>query len=205
MASNINYLDIDEEFPVPGQDNDSQGFRDNFAVTKSSLQSAKTEIGDLQLNSAKLNAGNNFQRNSINNATLINNVEFVYPTGDLTTDDGARIRFTDGHYQNIAIATDDLNLTLEDFGPNGFLSKMRLAIRGSNPVASTEFTFNWIADNGGTIKTNPNNWPWNEVSGTNDNPLKTTVDAGPDPEIFDIWTDNSGGTVYIEYIGKFTT
>jgi hypothetical protein len=42
MASNINYVNVDESFPVAGQDNDSQGFRDNFATIKSSLASAKS-------------------------------------------------------------------------------------------------------------------------------------------------------------------
>ena len=30
MASTINTANIDETYPIAGQDNDSQGFRDNF-------------------------------------------------------------------------------------------------------------------------------------------------------------------------------
>ena len=34
MASNINTNTIDENYPVAGIDNDSQGFRDNFTSIK---------------------------------------------------------------------------------------------------------------------------------------------------------------------------
>ena len=48
MASSINPNNIDTTYPVAGQDNDSQGFRDNFTNTKSNFEFAETEIDDLQ-------------------------------------------------------------------------------------------------------------------------------------------------------------
>jgi hypothetical protein len=48
MASSINPNNISVTFPVAGQDNDSQGFRDNFNNIKTNLTSAKTELEDLQ-------------------------------------------------------------------------------------------------------------------------------------------------------------
>lgn len=50
MSSNINPNNIDREFPVAGQDNDSQGFRDNFTAISAGLAVAKTEITALQTN-----------------------------------------------------------------------------------------------------------------------------------------------------------
>ena len=44
MTSAINYTGIDPTFPVAGQDNDSQGFRDNFGAIQTALETAKTEI-----------------------------------------------------------------------------------------------------------------------------------------------------------------
>ena len=44
MASNISTTNIDETYPVAGQDNDSQGFRDNFSQIKTQLGTASTEI-----------------------------------------------------------------------------------------------------------------------------------------------------------------
>jgi hypothetical protein len=48
MASNINPYNVDGTFPVAGQDNPSQGFRDNFTNIKNNFTFAQTEISDLQ-------------------------------------------------------------------------------------------------------------------------------------------------------------
>ena len=40
---------INTAFPVPGADNDTQGFRDNFGNIRLSLERASTEITDLQV------------------------------------------------------------------------------------------------------------------------------------------------------------
>lgn len=50
MSSNINPNNIDGAYPVAGQDNNSQGFRDNFTNTKTNFQYAANEITDLQNN-----------------------------------------------------------------------------------------------------------------------------------------------------------
>lgn len=48
MSSNINPNNIDTTYPIAGQDNDSQGFRDNFTNIKNNFQYAENEISDLQ-------------------------------------------------------------------------------------------------------------------------------------------------------------
>jgi len=48
MTSQINPNNIDGAYPVAGQDNNSQGFRDNFTNTKTNFEYAKDEITDLQ-------------------------------------------------------------------------------------------------------------------------------------------------------------
>jgi len=48
MASSIVTTGIDTAYPVAGQDNDSQGFRDNFTNLKTALDTAKSEITDLE-------------------------------------------------------------------------------------------------------------------------------------------------------------
>jgi hypothetical protein len=50
MASSLAPTSIDATFPVAGQDNDSQGFRDNFNQIKTDLTNAKAELEDLQTN-----------------------------------------------------------------------------------------------------------------------------------------------------------
>ena len=50
MTSAINTNGINVNYPVPGINNSSQGFRDNFAAIKTDLNVAATEITDLQNN-----------------------------------------------------------------------------------------------------------------------------------------------------------
>lgn len=55
MASNIQPYSIDHTYPVAGQDNDSQGFRDNFTNTRNNFIQAKSEIESLQSDVAEIN------------------------------------------------------------------------------------------------------------------------------------------------------
>ena len=48
MASSINPNTINGLYPIAGQDNDSQGFRDNFTNIKNNFNFARSEINDLQ-------------------------------------------------------------------------------------------------------------------------------------------------------------
>ncbi len=66
MTSAINPNNIDGTYPVAGQDNNSQGFRDNFTNTKTNFQYAADEITDLQ-NKAVLKA-------ALTGGTLNNNM-----------------------------------------------------------------------------------------------------------------------------------
>lgn len=70
MASNINPNNIDGAYPVAGQDNDSQGFRDNFTNIKTSFQFAKEEIEALQNSAVTLTGVNNMSGGTIVSATL---------------------------------------------------------------------------------------------------------------------------------------
>jgi hypothetical protein len=69
MASTITEITplIDITFPIPGQDNDTQGFRNNFATIKNSLERAAEEISDLEIIQIGI-------ANQLNNVTFPNNV-----------------------------------------------------------------------------------------------------------------------------------
>ena len=64
MASNIVPGNIDPTYPKAGQDNSSQGFRDNFNSIKNNFTEAKTEIETMQTNKANLNSTNDFSGNT---------------------------------------------------------------------------------------------------------------------------------------------
>ena len=52
----VNVADLDTAFPVPGQDNDSQGFRDNFTVIDNNFTSTKARLADLEANAVRIDS-----------------------------------------------------------------------------------------------------------------------------------------------------
>jgi hypothetical protein len=70
--SSINPNNIDGTYPIAGQDNDSQGFRDNFTNIKNNFTFAASEIADLQNNAILKSAlSGTTLNNNMNNAQLI--------------------------------------------------------------------------------------------------------------------------------------
>ena len=53
MSSLINTTGINTTYPIAGQDNDTQGFRDNWLSIKTNLNTASSEISALQTNAAQ--------------------------------------------------------------------------------------------------------------------------------------------------------
>jgi hypothetical protein len=70
LTSLINFAAINENFPVAGQDNDTQVFRDNFDTIKTNFSAAKTEIEDLQDNVARTDVESDFNYNLVTSVTL---------------------------------------------------------------------------------------------------------------------------------------
>jgi len=73
MTSQINTNGIDVNYPVPGQNNSSQGFRDNFAQIRTQLNTGANEITDLQSKVVVKAALNNSTLNNDMGNTLISN------------------------------------------------------------------------------------------------------------------------------------
>ena len=99
MASNIVPGNIDGTYPKAGQDNSSQGFRDNFSAIKKNFTEAKTEIEDLQTNKASTNANSNFSNYVVSQAIFKDTAETVYAHG--TTGGAVTLNHENGHYQTL--------------------------------------------------------------------------------------------------------
>lgn len=133
--SDINYLSINENFPVAGQDNDTQTFRDNFDTIKNSLRSAKDEITDLQDNTARLDQDNDFNRKIITRAVMQNNYDKKADLGVfLGTQTLISIDFENGPYQIFRAGGGDKNVEFLNFpndssSPTGY-GKITLEIYG---------------------------------------------------------------------------
>jgi hypothetical protein len=85
MTSAIVPGNIDGTFPIAGQDNSSQGFRDNFTAIKNNFTTAATEITNLQANKASTDANTSFNDKVVSRATLKDTAETVYAHGTVSS------------------------------------------------------------------------------------------------------------------------
>jgi len=138
MASQINYNIINGTYPIAGQDNSSQGFRDNFTNIKNNFESAYDEITDLQnkvLLASPLTNGtfnNNMQGNVITNAQMQGMREKYFNVGNAVS--GAiNVDFNVGAFQTMTLAG---SASISDFtsftATNGSFAKIVLQIVVSN-------------------------------------------------------------------------
>ena len=134
MASNIVPGNIDATYPKAGQDNSSQGFRDNFSSIKNNFTEAKTEIEDLQSNKASTNANTNFSDYVVSKATFKDTAETVYPHGTVGSGN-VTLDHENGHYQTLTV-TADTTFSFLNFPVSGTLGRIILDITVS-PTAST--------------------------------------------------------------------
>ena len=90
MTSNINPNNIDGAYPVAGQDNNSQGFRDNFTNIGTNFQFAANEITDLQAKAVLKSAltgtalNNDMGGSILSNAQLQDMSATVVPLGTVS-------------------------------------------------------------------------------------------------------------------------
>jgi hypothetical protein len=145
MTSQIVSSTIDADYPVAGQDNDSQGFRDNFSIIKDGLATGAAEITDLQTNTAKLNADNDFQGNVIANAQTNRLYGTVYHTSSTPT---TNVSLNDGEYQAITLIG-NATLTFVDWPEIDRFAKIRLALKSNG----TEQTITFASEGGGVVRT----------------------------------------------------
>jgi hypothetical protein len=135
MSSSINPNNIDGNFPVAGQPNNTQGFRDNFTNIKTNFSTAATEITDLENNGIFKSAlagtilDNNMADNLIYAAAIRDFSAVAVPltatSGSITVD------YSAGHYQTIS-TTGSISLNFTNFPPSGSAGIIRLSIAITN-------------------------------------------------------------------------
>jgi len=131
MASSINPNNIDGAYPVAGQDNNSQGFRDNFTNIKVNFQYAEDEINDLQTNvvlKAALTGGsvdNNLNGGTIYNVNLndTSTTRTVQSTGSGTV----TINYAAGGYHTIS-TSGSVTLAFSNWPAAGYYGEVIVAV-----------------------------------------------------------------------------
>lgn len=139
MASSINTGNIDGAYPVAGQDNSSQGFRDNFTNIKTNFGYAKSELEDLQTK-AVLKAGltgvaldNDMGGNLLYNVEISQLAMSKYAAGVLGG--SVTLDYANGYYQTLTTSA-SVTLAFTNFPASGKHGEMAVAVTVAN-VAHT--------------------------------------------------------------------
>jgi len=189
--SSINPNTIDGTYPIAGQDNDSQGFRNNFTETKNNFQFAASEITDLQTNAVlkgPLSGGTvdaNFNNLSQQPLVAAQIKQFTSTKIDLgPVSSTTTIDWTQGHFQTLTTAG-SVNLSFATTWP---LTNLYTTLRLQANVTSTSYTISLP----GTVLTSFAN----SIQGYN---YATGAITFPSAGIytFDFTTYDSGATVTI--------
>lgn len=139
MTSQINPNNINGAYPVAGQDNNSQGFRDNFTNTATNFQYAAQEITELQTN-AVLKAP--LSGTTLNNdmlGSIISNAQIQGFTGTVvnlgTLSGVVGINFLSGPFQTV-VTNGSISLAFSNWPTAGTIGEVTVQIT----VSSTAHT-----------------------------------------------------------------
>ena len=139
MTSQINPNNVDGTYPVAGQPNNTQGFRDNFTNIKTNFSYAETEITDLQNNGifkAAL-AGTTLNNNMADNliyAVKLQDVSYTF-LQNATTSGSIAIDYSAGQDQYIS-TTGSISLNFSNFPVSGVQGIIQIAVN----ITSTAYT-----------------------------------------------------------------
>jgi hypothetical protein len=190
MSSTVtNYSsNINTTYPIAGQDNDTQGFRDNFSNIKNSFTAASNEITSIQNLAAFTNQTSNFQYNVVQNPTLQSYGVLVQNNTLVPVSGPQNVDFTQGNYQQWAL-TSGTNFTVINWPTAGIQAAVKLELTN---VGTGTFTATFVASSGTTVKLD---------SGLNGSfhALNTTTTY-----IYEVQSTNGGVTQLVKLTGMYS-
>lgn len=199
--STINTSAIDANYPIPGQNNSTQGFRNNFSSIKQNLNIAATEITDLQnkvvLKSALANStiNNDMANTLIANASVLQFRSTMYNLGNALVDNVlVNCVLGDVQYGNLA---GNISLNFGSWVPTGTLGGVELQI--GRPNANTDCTITFppqaIFDS---------NLGWNIVENSSNSNNQTTITFPYNSTQlnFKCTSTDCGTTIYVQPLNR---
>jgi hypothetical protein len=193
VTSNINFAAINQNFPVAGQDNDTQVFRDNFDTIRNNFFEAKTEITDLQDNAARTDGDNDFLYNVVGSLTLQDAYLRKKDYGAAIVAGTQDISFKQAMYHVVKVGA-NTSLSFTEFPTGavdvtglGQIGKATLELYGDGTTRTITFT-----TTGGTvIKKSPGF------------PGSVTVTSDTNPVIIEVW-QHSSTVIFLNYLGLYS-
>jgi surface antigen len=180
-ASNY-ILNINENYPIPGVDNNSQGFRDNFTNIAAALSATNADVVGLQITAMKQFQDNNASGYNLSNVNLVNSSVTIAPQGDGSTP----VDYSQAAVWPITLLNSGINVVTVDNMPIGQRSgSLIVTVSSSSMYTQVLFT----ATTGTVVSLGPLDQPFN-------------VDKEI-PSVFELWNDYTGPTPYV-YVKQLT-
>ena len=170
--SDINFISINENFPVAGQDNDTQVFRDNFDSIKTALNVAKTEITDLENNTARTDQSTDFNYNILTSVTLQDAYVRIKDYGSPISAGTQEVSFKQALYHiikfsnNCALSFIEFPTTELNEDRLGQLGKATLELYGDGAAAISAGSFVPGTSYQIVVLGSTTNTQWNTIAGT---------------------------------------
>ena len=185
MTSAIVPGNIDGTFPIAGQDNSSQGFRDNFTAIKNNFTTASTEITNLQANKASTDANTSFNDKVVSRATLKDTAETVYAHGTVSSGT-LTLNHENGNFQTVTI-TGNVSFAFSNFPTSGTLGRIILLTTVNSGVTALTMP--------SAVKKATN------VTGSDGSSV--TINPGVGRYMWEFMTTDAGTTVYMHQLGDY--
>jgi hypothetical protein len=193
LTSLINFAAINENFPVAGQDNDTQVFRDNFDTIKTNFSTAKTEITDLQDNAARTDEDNDFLYNVVGSVTLNDAYLRKKDYGAAISAGTQDVSFKQAMYHVIKLSA-NTSLSFSEFPTGavdvtglGQIGKATLELYGDGNARTITIT-----TSGGTVLKKSPGFPGS-----------ITVTSATNPVIIEVW-QHSATVIFMNYLGLYS-
>jgi len=193
LTSLINFAAINENFPVAGQDNDTQVFRDNFDTIKTNFSTAKTEITDLQDNAARTDGDNDFLYNIVGSVTLNDAYLRKKDYGAAIVAGTQDVSFKQAMYHVIKLGA-NTSLSFSEFPTGavdatglGQIGKATLELYGDGTPRTITFT-----TSGATVLKKDPLFPGS-----------VTVTSATNPVIIEVWQHNAT-VIFMNYLGLYS-
>ena len=194
--STINTNGIDGNYPTPGQNNSSQGFRTNFTSIKNNLNTASTEITELQdkavlkqgLNNITLD--NNMANTLISNAAIRTFRNTMYNLGN-NVSGTVIVDCTLGDVQTATI-TGDTTFQFAGWAPTNTKHTITLDLTIANTTANIIFPGE-VSQSGDILENNSLN---------GGNLSIATAPYGASELIYDLSTEDCGNSILISPVNR---
>lgn len=197
--SSINTNSIDVNYPVPGVNNNSQGFRNNFTAIKTNLDTAGSEITDLQNKAVLKSALSNIALNNDMANTLISNAltrSFRASTYNLGNSLSGTVLVNaslgDVQYGNIS---EDVTLQFGSWAPVGTQQRIILQLGTSNANATISWPSECVSNGSGGLSLTEN---YDVISNVSTNSFANNVSE----VIYELFTTDCGNTIYINPLNR---